>query len=1609
MANNIALLSIATKLDEKSTKEVIDKYKKTVEQLDDELSNINFDEVLVEKLKEVEKTLNKKIFNNANLSSFYKNLFSGLLDNIDDVEKMTDVTEEFAHKIEMLAQAGKGSNGELFSTIDPKSYNKIISQQEKILEKEKKVAEKREALEAESEKIAKQSRKVSTIENSYGEQDYSKLLASLKQSLSTEKDFTDEQQQAIENLAKMVSLYQAMENSSPEEGTKEAIKYSKDLLKVVEEITKAQNEVDSFTNGGASKYVSNKIPTAKDVNAYSLINAQNSYVEKGLTKLQGNVLNEQSKLLEILKEAISSRAESFAETASENLDKIDKRLDQIKGNAKSFETSDDAIIDDEEVENANLMDKALELIKDDFKDVQKYAVDAETALSKVNEIIEAFNNEELKSANDLNELFAYVRRLEELDAGGMSDGFKLSDETKSLIQNLRSNETYIDDEEDAKINSIEDRIEAMTDEQLDVLDRLENGLMEVEQFEAKTSDEIEADIEDVEETAEEDLMDYNEYYEQIMNNIRDITKMTLDEIREEWDFYLDGVAGVPEGEHFKHEDVLNKFKQELSSRGINDFFEESESENSNDFSEVNDIIEQSANDTADKLNKESEAFEEVDNKSKDAAESQDIFATANENVETKANEVKESLEEESKAFEEVGNRAKEASEQINNPIETNLSSDNPIEDVFQGEDTSDVSEQQEAVREELSKTEQQAKETEEAIHEATFASTTNAENSSSASEAKSVQDVEGAVTSLTTAIGETKVSAIDKEAKAMKTASESEIANIGLIETAIDNLIEKLKAKNDLINNSNSNKPNNDVKEDTTTVSDETLNSLKKLIKTLNSVDDKEGLTAPIGKIRDALKDINNYTDVPSIFAGIKITGNQASNIQTLGDSLEAINTKLKAIDESNNGEGSQFLAEISKLTEKAEALKDLANIVKESKAKIKSVTDATDNTSVQTKKVEKESDAYKELLNLIERYRKASITYAASGKKDDNATTAISDIKDKIDKLRGSLGQGLSLFSNEELSESQRKIDNIEEEIIKVKQEQSKDFFKGLDGSVAKFQESLDKLKIKPDDTHSYQGWLDQITDLTTKINEYENALEAVKNLDIIPTDAQEEINGLNEGITKLITKMKNTNFSDRGYTDVSLANTAEKINKLLKQNSAMSKEAKAQIQAYYNELRTGNPSKPLGQIVAEVEKIIQAERLAGREGKSFLSIIKDKAIYGFAAQIGMYFGFNDIIRYAKEAVSSIIDLDTALIDLKKTTSMTSSELEDFYYSANDVAKQMGVTTEEIIEQAAAWSRLGYSSNEAATEMATLSSQFASISPGMDTETAQEGLVSIMKAWDISYEDVKSEIMDNINTLGNSFAETNEDIIEGMERSASALSAVGTSYQDAFALFTGAQEILQSSEVAGRALRSISLRVRGYSESSEDGLLEADDELTTITGDLIDLTKTAEHTQGVSIFKDGSTTEFKSLVEYFGEINSIWDEMTEKQQNDYLQKAFGKTQAQAGSALITNYQSIKDSLEAMENSAGSADREMATIEQSIEYKLNALKETWVGTFQDIINRKDIGTAVDLLTKLSEAIGWVLDKIGLLGTIGLGAGAFASLNNVGNTKCGVHKFEICLQ
>lgn len=67
----------------------------------------------------------------------------------------------------------------------------------------------------------------------------------------------------------------------------------------------------------------------------------------------------------------------------------------------------------------------------------------------------------------------------------------------------------------------------------------------------------------------------------------------------------------------------------------------------------------------------------------------------------------------------------------------------------------------------------------------------------------------------------------------------------------------------------------------------------------------------------------------------------------------------------------------------------------------------------------------------------------------------------------------------------------------------------------------------------------------------------------------------------------------------------------------------------------------------------------------------------------------------------------------------------------------------------------------------------------------------------------------------------------------------------------------------------------------------------------------------------------------------------------------------------------------------------------SIEYKLNTLKETWVGVAQSILDRGDLGKMVDGLTSISEGVAGLISNLGLLKTAALGVSSYLAFKNVG--------------
>ena len=184
----------------------------------------------------------------------------------------------------------------------------------------------------------------------------------------------------------------------------------------------------------------------------------------------------------------------------------------------------------------------------------------------------------------------------------------------------------------------------------------------------------------------------------------------------------------------------------------------------------------------------------------------------------------------------------------------------------------------------------------------------------------------------------------------------------------------------------------------------------------------------------------------------------------------------------------------------------------------------------------------------------------------------------------------------------------------------------------------------------------------------------------------------------------------------------------------------------------------------------------------------------------------------------------------------------------------------------------------------------------------------------------------------------------------------------------------------------------RQYDEETE----QLSDDLVGVTGKVADLTKAASNNgRGISLFTDETQTKYKDLVDYLGEVSDVMDEISAKNKQELLELLFGKNRANAGAALLTNYKQVYKVIETINESSGSAEREMNTMAESITFKVNEFKETLTDLGKTIFTQDFLKDIVNTGTSVVDILDKIIDKIGIIPTILAGISITKAFKNVG--------------
>lgn len=163
--------------------------------------------------------------------------------------------------------------------------------------------------------------------------------------------------------------------------------------------------------------------------------------------------------------------------------------------------------------------------------------------------------------------------------------------------------------------------------------------------------------------------------------------------------------------------------------------------------------------------------------------------------------------------------------------------------------------------------------------------------------------------------------------------------------------------------------------------------------------------------------------------------------------------------------------------------------------------------------------------------------------------------------------------------------------------------------------------------------------------------------------------------------------------------------------------------------------------------------------------------------------------------------------------------------------------------------------------------------------------------------------------------------------------------------------------------------------------------------------TQILNQTQGaVNIFKDNG--DFKSTYEIIEGIAKVYDKLSQTSQASLLETIAGKQRGNQIAALIQSFQSgqAQKAYADAVDSAGSAMQEQERWLESLEAKTQQFEAAWQSLSNTFLNSGLLKGLVDLGTTGVKALEGLVNTIGSLGTIGLGAGLFAGIKNFGGHK-----------
>lgn len=468
---------------------------------------------------------------------------------------------------------------------------------------------------------------------------------------------------------------------------------------------------------------------------------------------------------------------------------------------------------------------------------------------------------------------------------------------------------------------------------------------------------------------------------------------------------------------------------------------------------------------------------------------------------------------------------------------------------------------------------------------------------------------------------------------------------------------------------------------------------------------------------------------------------------QKLSDSIRKIRDAGTPVDNS----------EIVHLEKQVAAYDEMIAKMREAEAMAKSSSAASAQSAA------KELAAQQKILDTLEKRANTLYDSALTGKNQmvtdaanvEEAQKLYQDLAESIRQVRQSNSEG-SLVDVGDVSEIERKIAALNKFVI-AKQKAEADTKSKFESQLTAQMKELDTYMRSVQKTYdsAFSGKTGLITDVESikEINaEYEklrNKIEGHRGESVLID--RDEINSIKDaanGLQNLINKKRE------------LENTAplrqvetfrDQMTRFLQSNpKVLDTSLGSEVKGMLTQIESGAKlsTAQLNEMRAAFSRVKVEARQAGVMGKTFSDSVMD-AYRRFGGWSIITNSLGHAVYAVKEMITNVVNLDTAMTELKKVTDETDATYEKFFSGAADRAREIGATVTDTITATADFARLGYDIDQASA-LADAALVYKNVGDGIENiSDASDSIISTMMA----FEDLEGRdpmrIVDAFNELG--------------------------------------------------------------------------------------------------------------------------------------------------------------------------------------------------------------------------------------------------------------------